>query len=168
MFVAKQGVEQPAIAGTLRPERSLTQFSSKGDRCGCILAIAVRSYISGVLGSHWRATDQNFDLIADASASQRFDRCLHSRHRDREQGGKTDNVGILFLYRIDEPVGRHIGTEIGYFEASALQHGGNQVLPYIVQIPFYSADDDAACWLGPAFCQKRRKNCDRRFHRPAG
>src|ERR1019366_8743669 len=67
VLAAWEGLEQPAITGTLCARRALTQSASERYRCVCILTEAARSYFLGVPLSHRSPTDQNFDLIADSS-----------------------------------------------------------------------------------------------------
>lgn len=50
----------------------------------------------------------------------------------------------MFLYFLDELVGRNIDADIDDFETAAFEHGGHEVLADVVEVAFHGSDDHLA------------------------
>ena len=75
---------------------------------------------------------------------QKVNDVLLHYHGSGHQGGSTDNISIVLLRGLNEPFRRHVSSEVHYFIASALQHGGYHVLSDLVDVTENSGDDHSA------------------------
>ena len=106
--------------------------------------------------------------ISDLGLAERVHNVLHAGHRGRQQSRDSDDVRVMAGGFGDEPGCGHVHAEVDHVETSPFEHGGNESLPDVVQVPLDRSDHHAADRFHAPFRQERPDQLQRALHRPGG
>src|SRR5215217_4950894 len=130
--------------------------------------VAVGADGVGVLLRDGRPADHDRDLLADAGLLERVDVRLEHRHRRGQERREADDVGLVLVDLLDEPLRRHIDAEVDDSEAGALEHDVAEVLADVVHVALDGAHQERPGRLGAGLGEQRAEDVERALHRARG
>src|SRR5450759_1561403 len=130
--------------------------------------VAVRTNVLGVFLGHRRAANRDVHLVPESRLGEGLDVDLEHRHRGREEGGETHDIGLVVRDGLDKLLGRRVHAKVEHFEACALEHDHAKVLADVVDVPLHGADHVPADRLGARLSDQRPQDYQRALHRTSG
>src|ERR1039458_6542434 len=110
------------------------EISHQAYGAACVLAVAIRANLFGILHGDGSAANKYLHLGAQPRGLQCLDGCLHGWHGHRQQRRHADNLRLPLLNRGHKLLRRNIGAEIDHLESAAFEHGSHDVLADVVQV----------------------------------